>query len=81
MGQFNESHDLLLLGVMQYKNCRVLKINMRSPYQNSIAQGVILEDDTTRQLYTVRVKILTIFSGALDLLHHYNSNHAHILAL
>ena len=31
-------------------------------------------------IYTVRMKSLTMFSGALHLLHHYKSNLAHLLA-
>ena len=36
--------------------------------------------DCLPQAPTVRMKILTMFSGALRLLHHYKSNLAHILA-
>ena len=32
--QFNKSYDAWLLNVMQYKNCRVLNINIRVPHEN-----------------------------------------------
>ena len=51
LGQFSESQDVCLLDVTHYENYRVSKIYMRFQYQNSIARGVIVEDDVTRQLY------------------------------
>ena len=52
--QFNELHNVWLLDVMQYENCRVTKINMRIPYRNSITRGVIIEGYATRQLYRIK---------------------------
>ena len=51
LGQFNELHDVWLLDITQYKNCRLFKMYMGFLYWKSIARGVIVEDDTTRQLY------------------------------
>ena len=48
LGQCNTSHEVLLLTVTQYTNCKVLKkIYSSSIYWNSIARCVIFEYDTT----------------------------------
>ena len=49
LGQFNELHNVFLLDVTQYKNCRVLEMYMHFPYRNSKAQGVMVEDDALGQ--------------------------------
>ena len=48
LGQFNELHDVWLLDITKYVNCRLFKIYMRFIYWNSITRGVIFEDDTKK---------------------------------
>ena len=48
LGQFNESQDVCLLDVTQYKNCTLSKMYMRFPYWKSITRGVMDEDAATR---------------------------------
>ena len=51
LGQLNKAHNVWLLNMMHYGNGWVFKINMRIPYQNSIARCVIVEYDATQKLY------------------------------
>ena len=42
----------------QCENCRISKIDMHIPYRNSIARYVIVEDDATRRLYSIKNQYL-----------------------
>ena len=52
-----------MLDVMQYENCRVLKMDMRFPYRNTIPWGGIVEDDATPQLYRFKNQYTQIHIG------------------
>ena len=53
---------------------------LRFYIQNSYTLGYGIFHDFFNLAFTVRLKSLTMFSGALILPHHYKSNLAHLLA-
>ena len=63
LGQFNELHDVRLLGITQYANCRLFKMYMHFMYWKSITRGVIFEDDTTKQLYRFQNQYTQVHIG------------------
>ena len=67
MGQVNIWQSVLLLNMTQYKKCRVLKINMRIPFQNSITQCVIVLYDTTQKMYSIKNKYAQVHIGTQPL--------------
>ena len=65
LGQLNEYHNVWLLDMIQYGNCRVLKmyIPMRFTHRNSIARGVIVEYNKMRQLYRIKNQFTQVNIG------------------
>ena len=59
LGQLNESHEVWLLEMTQYENCRELKFYTRSPYCNWIPKFVII-DMTQHKIVQSQISVLLL---------------------
>ena len=53
----------MIVGCAQNENVRVLKMDMRFPYRNSISWGVIDEDDTMGKFYGFKNQYTQVHIG------------------